>query len=172
MPIKLSHGVAGIFKELFCIINSALSVTEMQAGGKWRERLFMCHLSSWKSSPGNDWLAAWTRSVGTEAGSSTPVDLLGSSACSTRPRKGQVTAATHYHGSHHSQVRKGSLLFSADSTSLKRGIRSSDSKVPRSTLVPGRQSRKSGKRVCWGLTAIGVWPAFSPVIEGQLLLPS
>lgn len=62
----------------------------------------------------------------------------------------------------YSHVRKGSLLVRADSTSLKRGIRSSDSKVPRSTLVPGRQSRKSGNRVCGGFMFMGVCLAFSP----------
>lgn len=91
-----------------------------------------------------------------------------------RPRKCQVRLHPSYKASDYSQVRKGSLLFSADSTSLKRGIRSSDSKVPRSTFVPGRQSRKSGKRVCCGLMFMGVCPAFSPKTEQTTttLIPS
>lgn len=91
-----------------------------------------------------------------EAESRAPADQLGSISCSMRPRKCQVVAASCDNDNDYSQVRKGSLLFRADSTSLKRGMRSSDSKVPRSTLVPGRQSRKSGKRLCWGLMAMGV----------------
>lgn len=87
-----------------------------------------------------------SRSHGGRSG--TPADL---SAPRLFPRgPGNVKSQLHsrHKGTDYSQVRKGSLLFRADSTSLKRGIRSSDSKVPRSTFVPGRQSRKSGKRVC------------------------
>lgn len=62
----------------------------------------------------------------------------------------------------YSHVRKGSFLLSTDSTSLRIGIKSSDSKVPRSTFVPGRQSRKSGKRVCCAFMFTVVCATVSP----------
>lgn len=42
------------------------------------------------------------------------------------------------------------------------GIRSSDSSVPRSTFVPGRQSRKSRKRDWGGLIFMAVCATLSP----------
>lgn len=62
----------------------------------------------------------------------------------------------------YSHVRKGSFLLSTDSTSFRIGIKSSDSNVPRSTFVPGRQSRKSGKRVCCVFMFIVVCAIVSP----------
>lgn len=62
----------------------------------------------------------------------------------------------------YSQVRKGSLLLRTDSTSLRMGMRSAPSKVPRSTLVPGRESKKSGKRLCWGTFILPAWAMLSP----------
>lgn len=96
-------------------------------------------------------LATWKGGSMSRGGRKWYVHLQTCSAPSLFPRgPGNVRSWLYpsYNGMDYSQVRKGSLLFRADSTSLKRGIRSSDSKVPRSTFVPGRQSRKSGKRVC------------------------
>lgn len=61
-------------------------------------------------------------------------------------------------------------MLSTDSTSLRMGMKSSDSRVPRSTFVPGRQSRKSGKRVCCGFMFIVVCAMVSPRKSKEELL--
>lgn len=181
-PIKLSHGAAQRKREKqFCFLRSAEERCIARHGNAGRQKLRTEHLTislkllSIESRQWGNWPhgkeGAWSH--GGRKWYTCRLTLL---HCFLPRGPGNVRSRLRpsYNASDHSQVRKGSLLFSADSTSLKRGIRSSDSKVPRSTFVPGRQSRKSGKRVCCGLMFMGVCPAFSPKIEQTttILIPS